>query len=110
MRFTPGLSASALFLVGLWTPLDARAIITRDDVPDAEYVLPDADYPELVDLFGAGDCIGTVIAPPSLLTVAHCAKDMDPGATLVVEGLASTTPWRRSSCTRTSAAGPTMSR
>jgi hypothetical protein len=47
-----GLGAATL--VGL-TAFDARAIVIRDDVADTEYLVDDADYPALVDLFGPGD-------------------------------------------------------
>ena len=79
--------AAALVVIGLAVPTTAHAIITRDDVPDSEYLVPDADEPALVDLFGPGDCIGTLIAPSFVLTVAHCAEDMHAGATLVVSGV-----------------------
>ena len=71
-------------LVLVWVQ-DAEAIITRDDVPDASYVVPDADYPAVVDLFEPGDCIGTLITTQHLLTVAHCAEDMTVSATLSVD-------------------------
>ena len=67
--------------------MDAGAIISRDDVPDADYVVQDADYPEVVDLFEPGDCTGTLIHQSFLLTVAHCAEDLDAGAVLVVDGI-----------------------
>ena len=63
-------------LLALCWAQDAEAIITRDDVPDASYVVPDADYPAVVDLFEPGDCIGTLITTQHLLTVAHCAEDL----------------------------------
>ena len=46
----------------------------------------DADFPALVDLFEPGDCIGTLIGPDYLLTVAHCAVDMSRGQALNVGG------------------------
>ncbi len=74
----------ALFAL-VWVQ-DAEAIITRDNVPDASYVVPDAEYPAVVDLFEPGDCIGTLITTQHLLTVAHCAEDLAVSATLSVDG------------------------
>jgi MYXO-CTERM domain-containing protein len=65
---------------------DAQGIITRDDVPDASYVVADSDYPAVVDLFEPGDCIGTLITTQHLLTVAHCAEDLTASGTLSVGG------------------------
>ncbi len=65
----------------------AHAIIIRDDVPDSEYVVPSSDYPALVDLFGPGDCIGTLVHESYLLTVAHCAVDLGTGQSLEVGGV-----------------------
>ena len=74
--------------LGLGTPRDASAIITRHDVPDASYVVSDDDYPALVDLFGPGDCIGTLISSRHLLTVAHCAEELTTSSSLQVDGAA----------------------
>lgn len=65
---------------------EAHAIITRHDVEDARYVVDDADYPAVVDLFQPGDCLGTVIHESFVLTVAHCAADLRAGGHLVVNG------------------------
>ena len=65
---------------------DAHAVITRHDVDDSEYVVPDSDFPALVDLFQPGDCIGTLIHPSTLLTVAHCAEDLRDNQTLTIGG------------------------
>lgn len=64
----------------------AHAIIVRHDMDDAVYVVDEADYPALVDLFEPGDCIGTLIHPSYLLTVAHCAVDLTVGDRLPVAG------------------------
>lgn len=64
----------------------AEAIVIRHDVADAQYVVPDAAYPEVVDLISRGDCAGTLVHPSFLLTVAHCATDLAVGATLTVAG------------------------
>lgn len=82
MRF----STAALFAFTAFTlnPSDAHAIITRHDVDDAEYVVDAADYPELVDLLEPGDCLATLVHPSYLLTVAHCATDLETGASLTV--------------------------
>jgi hypothetical protein len=65
----------------------AHAIIIRDDVPDADYVVADEEWPALVDLIERGDCIGTLVLDAYLLTVAHCAIDLERGATLTVAGM-----------------------
>ena len=65
---------------------DAHAIIIRHDVDDERYVVDDADYPALVDLFEPGDCVGTLIHETYLLTVAHCAVDLYAGGYLEVGG------------------------
>ena len=87
-----GLSKKWLIWVGcgalsLGLSVDAWGIITRDDLSDDEYVVDDADYPALVDLFQPGDCIGTLIHPMYLLTVAHCAQDMNTNQSLTVNGV-----------------------
>lgn len=73
-------------VVGLGLVSDAHAIVIRDDVPDAQYVVADEDYPALVDLFEPGDCIGSLVHESYLLTVAHCAQDLSVGDTLDVAG------------------------
>ncbi|MFP6873599.1 MAG: trypsin-like serine protease [Verrucomicrobiales bacterium] len=75
---------------GLWTfsLVNAPGIIIRDDLDDANYVVNDSDYPALVDLIERGDCIGTLIHESYLLTVAHCAADLDPDDSLNVNGIA----------------------
>ena len=73
--------------IGLGLASDAQAIIIRHDVSDEEYVVDDADYPALVDLFEPGDCIGTLIHATWLLTVAHCAEDMRESRPLTVAGV-----------------------
>ena len=71
---------------GLGMSLDASAIIMRHDVDESEYLAEDADHPALIDLFGPGDCIGTLIDPSHLLTVAHCAEDLNSNQSLSVNG------------------------
>jgi hypothetical protein len=66
----------------------AGAIIIRHDVEDAAYVVDDESFPALVDLISPGDCIGTLVHPSYLLTVAHCAIDLSVGGTLEVAGAA----------------------
>jgi hypothetical protein len=66
--------------------VNAPAIIIRDDLDNSNYVVNDSDYPALVDLIERGDCIGTLVHESYLLTVAHCAADLDPGDSLNVNG------------------------
>lgn len=73
-------------LAALLLALPARAIIVRDDVLDADYIVDDADWPALVTLFEPDDCLGTLVDPRHLLTVAHCAVDLEVGGTLDVAG------------------------
>jgi hypothetical protein len=73
--------------LSLGVSADAWGIIMRDDVSDEKYIVDDADYPALVDLFQPGDCIGTLIHPEYLLTVAHCAQDMNLNRALTVNGV-----------------------
>lgn len=72
-------------VVGLASP-SAHAIIIRDDVPDADYVVDDAEYPALVTLFPPDDCAATLFDEQHLLTVAHCAVDLSAGESLDVDG------------------------
>ncbi len=65
----------------------AHAIAIRDDISDSDYVVDDADFPALVDLFEPGDCIGTLIQQSLLLTVAHCATELTAGQSLNVNGV-----------------------
>jgi hypothetical protein len=78
-------AAAAACLVALPAP-DADAIATRDDVPDSEYLVAEADYPALVTLFPPDDCAGTLIDESHLLTAAHCAVDLRAGDALDVNG------------------------
>ncbi len=66
--------------------VNLTAIIIRDDLDDSDYVVNDSDYPALVDLIERGDCIGTLVHESYLLTVAHCAADLDAGDSLSVNG------------------------
>ncbi len=81
-----------LAVVGLWLFLlpDATGIIIRDDRPDSDYVVADSDYPALVDLIERGDCIATLVHESYLLTVAHCAAEVNVGKMLQVNGVAYT--------------------
>jgi hypothetical protein len=76
-----------LVAVVSWPVTEARAIVVRDDVPDAAYVVDDADYPAVVTLFPPDDCAGTLIHEAHLLTVAHCAVDLSAGDSLEVGGM-----------------------
>jgi len=69
----------SLFVIATWPISYAHAIVRRDDVPDADFVVADADYPAVVTLFPPDDCGGTLIHAAHLLTVAHCAVDLIPG-------------------------------
>lgn len=73
-------------LIGLAVVADAHAIVVRHDVADEDYVVADAEYPALVDLFEPGDCIGSLVHESYLLTVAHCAMDLTAGNVLDVAG------------------------
>ena len=86
MRRNKLLALTVFATFGFNTISDASAIITRHDVSDEEYVVDDADYPELIDLFYPGDCIGTFITDTTLLTVAHCAEDLRESDSLIVNG------------------------
>jgi Trypsin len=83
-----GLMGIAVAGFGLLAVPDASAIIIRHDVPDAEYIVADADYPALVDLISRGDCVGTLIHESFVLSVAHCAADLRRGDSLEVGGAA----------------------
>lgn len=83
MKHLPLTTIAAVLLAG-W---DAYAIITRHDLSDSDYVVADADYPALVDLFEPNDCIGTLVHESYLLTVAHCAVDLRKGQSLKVNGV-----------------------
>lgn len=69
---------------------EASAIIIRDDVPDTDYIVEDADYPAIVTLFPPDDCAATLFHESHLVTVAHCAVDLSAGDSLQVGGTAST--------------------
>ena len=69
---------SLVALLFLFIVTKAQAIIIRDDLDDSNYLVNDSDYPALVDLIERGDCIGTLVHESYLLTVAHCAADLDP--------------------------------
>ncbi len=74
--------------LGLVAATMAWAIVTRHDLDDSDYIVPDADYPAIVTLFEPDDCSGTLVHESYLLTVAHCADDLDPGDSLLVNGRA----------------------
>lgn len=60
---------SRLLLLLLTLSSAAGAVVIRDDVEDARYRVPPAQFPALVDLPGEGH--GVLIAPQWVLTVAH---------------------------------------
>ena len=66
---------------------DAHAIIIRHDTADSNYVVADEEFPALVDLLEPGDCIGTLVHASYLLTVAHCAVDLNAGASFSFNGI-----------------------
>ena len=70
---------TVMLVLGVLAVSTARAIIIRHDLADADYIVADADYPALVDLFRPNDCIGTLVHESYLLTVAHCAADLSTG-------------------------------
>ena len=74
---------------GLWVLLLSvvSGIIIRDDRPDTDYLVLDSDYPALVDLIERGDCIATLVHESYLLTVAHCAAEVNAGKVLQVNGV-----------------------
>ncbi len=82
MRFVQ--IGSATLALSMITVSSAHAIIIRDDIEDSDVVVDAATHPAFVDLFGPGDCIGTLVHPQYLLTVAHCATDLDAGAMLTI--------------------------
>ena len=65
----------------------ANAIATRHDRADSTYIVADKNYSALVNLFEPNDCIGTLIHPIYLLTVAHCTTDLAEGQSLKVKGV-----------------------
>ena len=78
---------TVMLVLGVLAVSTARAIIIRHDLADADYIVADADYPALVDLFRPNDCIGTLVHESYLLTVAHCAADLEGGQSLLVNGV-----------------------
>lgn len=84
MPTTAAATALAIGCLGASSP--AHAILTRHDVPDEAYVVADDAYPAVVDLLGPGDCSGTLVEQSAVLTVAHCAEELQVGATLSVAG------------------------
>ena len=72
---------------GLLAVSAAYAIVIRDDLPDSDYIVAGSDYPALVTLFEPDDCTGTLVHESYLLTVAHCAADLDQGDSLLVNGV-----------------------
>ena len=88
MEMKKGSFAGALMLwFGMLAVSAAHAIIIRHDLADSDYIVPDSDYPALVDLFRPNDCIGTLVHESYLLTVAHCAADLKEGDSLQVNGV-----------------------
>ena len=57
------------FLLLAATSSAAFAIVIRDDVDDAQYRVPDTEFPALVDMPGEGH--GVLIAPQWAVTAAH---------------------------------------
>lgn len=64
----------------------AAAIMARHDVDGDDYRVDDDAFPAVVDLFAPGDCLGTLVRPDAILTVAHCAVDLDRRNTLSIGG------------------------
>ena len=81
---SPPLLLLVCVLAGVLAPRDAACIIMRHDIDATAYLVGDAEHPWLVDLLGPGDCMGTLIDPSYLLTVAHCAEEMSPDQTIAI--------------------------
>jgi hypothetical protein len=66
--------------------VNANAISFRHDVAADSYIVEEADFPAVVDLW-PGDCSATLIRPDALITVAHCASDIRLPMALTISGL-----------------------
>lgn len=73
-----------LITVLLFIPMSlTQAIVIRDDVPDADYRVADAEFPYLCSVAGA---MGTALDAHWVLTAAHVAKYAQPGAQISCGG------------------------
>jgi chymotrypsin len=64
----------------------ASAVVTRDDVDDAQYRVPASEFPALVDLPGEGH--GVLIAPQWVVTAAHAVSWQDGIDDVHIDGIA----------------------
>jgi hypothetical protein len=60
------------FAVCFFAALQAHAVVTRDDVPDSQYIISGNDVPVLVDLPGEGH--GVLIGSKWVVTAAHATQ------------------------------------
>lgn len=63
-------------LLGLPVVTVGRAIVIRDGVPDSNYLVPDGEFPPLVDLPIAGQ--GTLVTKQWVVTAAHAVYEHRP--------------------------------
>ncbi len=64
----------------------AFGISSRHDIDDDEIVVDDSEYPGIISLFGDDDCSATLVHQSYLITVAHCAQDLDSNQVLKING------------------------
>ena len=83
---TRGLFVTPAVALAVLAVSAVHGIVIRHDLDDADYIVAGSDYPALVTLFEPDACSGTLVPASYLLTVAHCAADLEEGDSLLVNG------------------------
>ena len=72
--------------IAMCVSLPAQAIVIRDDVDDAEYLLAAGSYEAVFDVFEKRGGVGTLISSEWAITAGHVGQDIPVGHRVEIAG------------------------